>query len=70
MSVAAATMPPPSRPPVRLGPRAAVIGSGFGGLASAIRLQSMGFDTVCYEAHDQPGVRASVYTDGGYIFDA
>ena len=66
----AATMPPPSRPLVRLGRRAAVIGSGFGGLASAIRLQSMGFDTVCYEAHDQPGGRASVYTDGGYIFDA
>ena len=40
--------------------RAAVIGSGFGGLAAAIRLQSMGFDTVCYEAHEQPGGRASV----------
>lgn len=50
--------------------RAAVIGSGFGGLAAAIRLQSMGFDTVCYEAHDQPGGRASVYEDGGFIFDA
>jgi phytoene desaturase len=46
------------------------IGSGFGGLAAAIRLQSMGFDTVCYEAHDQPGGRASVYEDGGFIFDA
>ncbi|MEM6328866.1 MAG: phytoene desaturase [Planctomycetota bacterium] len=52
------------------GRRAAVIGSGFGGLASAIRLQSMGFDTVCYEAHDKPGGRAYVYEDGGYIFDA
>ena len=50
--------------------RAAVIGSGFGGLAAAIRLQSMGFETVCYEAHDQPGGRASVYEDRGYIFDA
>jgi phytoene desaturase len=40
--------------------RAAVIGSGFGGLAAAIRLQSMGFETVCYEAHDQPGGRAAV----------
>ena len=49
---------------------AAVIGSGFGGLAAAIRLQSMGFETVCYEAHDQPGGRAAVYEDGGYIFDA
>ena len=57
------TPPPPRR-------RAAVIGSGFGGLASAIRLQSMGFDTVCYEAHDKPGGRAYVYEDQGYIFDA
>jgi phytoene desaturase len=30
----------------------------------------MGFETVLYEAHDQPGGRASVYEDGGYIFDA
>jgi len=50
--------------------RAAVIGSGFGGLAAAIRLQSLGFDTVCYEVHEQPGGRASVYEDGGFIFDA
>lgn len=50
--------------------RAAVIGSGFGGLASAIRLQSMGFDTICYETHDKPGGRAYVYEDQGYIFDA
>jgi len=61
------------RPP-RSGPgshrRAAVIGSGFGGLAAAIRLESLGFETVCYEAHDQPGGRAAVYEDGGYIFDA
>jgi phytoene desaturase len=47
-----------------------VIGSGFGGLAAAIRLQSLGFETVCYEAHDQPGGRAAVYEDNGYIFDA
>ena len=50
--------------------RAAVIGSGFGGLAAAIRLQSMGFETVCYEAHDKPGGRAYVYEDGGFVFDA
>ena len=47
-----------------------MIGSGFGGLAAAIRLQSMGFETVCYEAHDKPGGRAYVYEDGGFIFDA
>ena len=50
--------------------RAAVIGSGFGGLAAAIRLQSMGFETVCFEGRDQPGGRAYVYRDAGFTFDA
>ncbi len=49
---------------------AAVIGSGFGGLASAIRLQSMGIQTTCYEARDKPGGRAYVYEDNGFTFDA
>ena len=49
---------------------AAVIGSGFGGLAAAIRLQSAGVDTVLYEARDKPGGRAYVYLDEGYTFDA
>ncbi len=58
--------------PRRLGTRgrAAVIGSGFGGLAAAIRLQSMGFETVCFEGRDQPGGRAYVYRDAGFTFDA
>ncbi len=61
---------------VELGPRggrrtrAAVVGSGFGGLAVAIRLQNAGFDTCIYEANDQPGGRASVFRDQGYVFDA
>ncbi|MEM9366743.1 MAG: phytoene desaturase [Planctomycetota bacterium] len=50
--------------------RAAVIGRGFGGLAAAIRLQAMGFETVCFEARDMPGGRAYVYRDHGYTFDA
>jgi phytoene desaturase len=50
--------------------RAAVIGSGFGGLAAAIRLQALGFETVCYEALDRPGGRAYVYRDAGFTFDA
>ena len=44
---------------------AAVIGSGFGGLAAAIRLQSAGVNTVLYEARDKPGGRAYVYHDDG-----
>ncbi|HEX6801468.1 MAG TPA: phytoene desaturase [Candidatus Binatia bacterium] len=50
--------------------RAAVIGSGFGGLAAAIRLQAAGFETVIFEKRDQPGGRAYVYRDHGFTFDA
>ncbi|MEC8555666.1 MAG: phytoene desaturase [Planctomycetota bacterium] len=52
------------------GLKAAVVGSGFGGLAAAIRLQSMGIQTVCFEARDKPGGRAYVYRDAGFTFDA
>ena len=50
--------------------RAAVVGSGFGGLAAAIRLQAAGFDVVLFEARDKPGGRAYVYEDKGFVFDA
>jgi phytoene desaturase len=50
--------------------RVAVIGSGFGGLAAAIRLQAAGIDTVVFEARDKPGGRAYVYEDSGFVFDA
>ena len=43
---------PPSE---KLDKKAAVIGSGFGGLGAAIRLQSTGIQTVLYEARDLPG---------------
>lgn len=47
----------------------AVIGSGFGGLASAIRLQAAGVQVTLFEARDKPGGRAYVYEEGGHIFD-
>lgn len=50
--------------------RAAIVGSGFGGLAAAIRLQAAGIQTVLFEARDKPGGRAYVYEEGGYTFDA
>lgn len=50
--------------------RAAVIGSGFGGIAAAIRLQALGVRTTLFEARDQPGGRAYVYRDQGFTFDA
>jgi phytoene desaturase len=49
---------------------AAVIGSGFGGLAVAIRLQAAGVKTTIFEARDKPGGRAYVYEEDGHIFDA
>jgi len=51
-------------------PRAAIIGSGFGGLACAVRLQAQGFDTVTFEKRDLPGGRAYVYREQGFVFDA
>lgn len=50
--------------------RAAVIGSGFGGLAAAIRLQAKGYQTTIFEQLDQPGGRASVFRDKGFTYDA
>jgi phytoene desaturase len=50
--------------------RTAVIGSGFGGLAAAIRLQAAGCNTVIFEKRDLTGGRAYVYRDGGFTFDA
>ena len=52
------------------GNRVVVIGSGFGGLAAAIRLQARGYQVTLLEQRDQPGGRAYVYRDAGYVFDA
>ncbi|HYW16635.1 MAG TPA: phytoene desaturase [Allosphingosinicella sp.] len=49
---------------------AAIIGSGFGGLALAIRLQSAGIDTTVVEARDKPGGRAYFWEKDGHVFDA
>jgi phytoene desaturase len=50
--------------------RVAIVGSGFGGLAAAIRLQAAGLRTVLFEARDRAGGRAYVYRDAGFTFDA
>ena len=49
--------------------RAVVIGSGFGGLAAAIRLQSAGVATTLIEQRGQLGGRAGRIRDSGYTFD-
>lgn len=50
--------------------RAVVIGSGFGGIASAIRLQARGYEVDLVEMRDKPGGRAYVYEQDGFTFDA
>lgn len=47
-----------------------VIGSGFGGLAAAIRMQAKGYNVTILERRDQIGGRAGVYKLNGFIFDA
>jgi phytoene desaturase len=46
-----------------------VIGSGFGGLAAAIRLQAQGHSVTIVEKRDKPGGRAYVYEQDGFVFD-
>jgi phytoene desaturase len=46
-----------------------VIGSGFGGLAAAIRLAAQGHDVELFEQRDQLGGRAYVYRQDGFTFD-
>ena len=50
--------------------RCVVIGSGFGGLAAAIRLQATGHQVTIVEKLDQPGGRARVFKQDGFTFDA
>ncbi len=46
-----------------------VVGSGFGGLATASRLLSKGHNVTIFEKRDQPGGRAYVYKKDGFTFD-
>ena len=47
-----------------------VIGSGFGGIAAALRLKSKGHDVTLIEKQDDLGGRARVFRKDGYTFDA
>jgi phytoene desaturase len=51
-------------------PHAVVIGSGFGGLAAAIRLGARGYRVTVLERLVAPGGRASVFRQDGFTFDA
>ena len=51
-------------------PTAIVIGTGFGGLAAAIRLSVKGYRVQMLEKLDAPGGRAYVHKQDGFTFDA
>ena len=51
-------------------PSAVVVGSGFGGLAAAIRLGARGWQVTVVEQLDRPGGRAYVHRQDGFTFDA
>ncbi len=51
-------------------PHAIVIGSGFGGLAAAVRLGARGWRVTVLEKLDAPGGRAYVHRQDGFTFDA
>ena len=46
-----------------------VIGSGFGGIAAALRLKAKGHDVTLIEKHNDLGGRARVFKKDGFIFD-
>ena len=46
-----------------------VVGSGFGGLASALRLKAKGYDVTLIEKHPDLGGRARVFKKGNFIYD-
>ncbi|HTO66982.1 MAG TPA: phytoene desaturase [Bradyrhizobium sp.] len=49
---------------------AVVIGSGFGGLAAAVRLGAKGYRVTVLEKLDAPGGRGYVHRQDGFTFDA
>ena len=66
------TRPTSPAPPRAADPRphAVVIGSGFGGLAAAVRLGARGYRVTVLEQLDAPGGRAYVHRQDGFTFDA
>jgi len=49
---------------------AVIVGSGFGGLAAAVRLGARGYRVTVLEQLDAPGGRAYVFRQDGFTFDA
>lgn len=49
--------------------KAIIIGSGFGGLAMAVRLQARGYEVTILEKNAKPGGHAYQFEKDGYTFD-
>jgi len=49
--------------------KAIIIGSGLGGLSTALRLSSKGYDVTVLEKHSTPGGRLNVIEQDGFRFD-
>ena len=47
-----------------------IVGSGFGGIAAALRMRSKGHEVTLLEKHPDLGGRARVFKKNGFIYDA
>ncbi len=70
MELATPALEPTALPGNDPRPHAIVIGSGFGGLAAAVRLGARGYRVTVLERLDAPGGRAYVHRQDGFSFDA
>ena len=50
--------------------KAVIVGAGFGGIATALRLRRLGYEVTVVDNNPQAGGRAQVYEINGFKFDA
>jgi len=49
--------------------QAVIVGAGLGGLSTALRLTTLGYQVHIVEKHSSPGGRLNTFTEKGYTFD-
>ena len=60
----------PIKTGLKSGHKAIVVGAGFGGIASALRLRAMGYEVELIERQPVLGGRARVFKKDGFTYDA